>query len=130
MLSSMAKVSFLLQSKSENAPIYLRLSISRGNTPKRKTGLSINYKDWSTKTNLPKQTTAENKNLSMDHQELESKILKIEDEANANGIEINGNWLEHQIDLEFNRITEMKQSALLTHAIQEIINNARSRKDA
>ncbi|WP_370214320.1 hypothetical protein [Mesoflavibacter profundi] len=60
----MATLKLLLQSKSENAPIYLRLSVSRGNVFYRKTGLSINHKNWSTNTDLPKQTTAENKKLS------------------------------------------------------------------
>jgi len=34
----MATIKYLLQSKLDNAPIYLRLSLGRSNTLKRKTG--------------------------------------------------------------------------------------------
>ena len=41
----MATIKYQILSKSENAPIYLRLSIKRGLSPRTKTGLHINPKD-------------------------------------------------------------------------------------
>ena len=43
----MASVKFQLLSESEPAPIYLRLSVKRGLSPRAKTGLYINPNQWS-----------------------------------------------------------------------------------
>ena len=50
----MATIKYLLQSKSETSNIYVRYSINRETVLKRKTGLIINAKDWSTDKALPK----------------------------------------------------------------------------
>lgn len=126
----MATIKFLLQSNSDNAPIYLRLSVNRNTVIKRKTGLFINPKNWSSEKALPKQTTNTNKNLSTELLDLSNDIIKKLNDANSRGIAINGNWLQDAIDLHFNRITENKQSDLLTDAIQDIIDNAEVRKNA
>lgn len=125
----MATIKFQLQSKKENSPIYLRLSISRNLVIRRKTGLFINYNDWSQTTSLPKQTSASNKNISSDLQKLAPLVLDKLNEANSNGIVINGNWLEHVIDVHFKRKSENNKSELLTDAIQELIDNAQTRKN-
>lgn len=125
----MATLKFLLQSKSENAPIYLRLSISRGNIFYRKTGLSINHKNWSSNIGLPKQTSAENKNLSTRLQKLKTFVSDKLNNADLENETINGDWLKFQIDLFFERVTENKKSELITDAIQDIINNADTRKN-
>ena len=125
----MATIKFLLQSKSDNAPIYLRLSLNRLTSLKRKTGLFINPKDWSNATGLPKQNTNSNKNLSTKLTDLSNGIIKRLNDANSNGISITGDWLEHNIDLHFKRITEHQQSELITDAIQDIIDNAEMRKN-
>lgn len=98
----MATIKYLLQSKSENAPIYLRLSLGRNKLFKRKTSLSINPKNWS-ETNQPKQTTVENKNLASQLRKLKDFILDEVNNANTKGIEINGDWLQNKIDLHFNK---------------------------
>lgn len=98
----MATIKYLLQSKSENAQIYLRLSLGRNKLYKRKTSLSINPKNWSD-TNQPKQTTAENKNLASKLRKLKDFILDEVNNANAKGTEINGDWLQSKIDLNFNK---------------------------
>ena len=98
----MATIKYILQSKSSNAPIYLRLSLGRGKSFKRKTSLSINPKNWSDK-GYPKQTTAENKNLASDLRGLNSFILDQINIANSVGTEINGEWLKSKIDLHFNK---------------------------
>ncbi len=129
----MATIKYELLGNAENSPIYLRLSIKRGLTPRRKTGLYINPKNWSggkKGTALPKQTISSNKNLTTDLLELKAYILKKYNEASANGIEINGNWLKHNIDVHFDRINENKQSELITDAIQSLIDNAEFRKNA
>ncbi|PWG06573.1 tyrosine-type recombinase/integrase [Polaribacter aquimarinus] len=117
----MATVKFLLQSNSENAPIYLRLSIGRGKIFKRKTSLSINPKEWSEK-NLPKQTTAENKNIASQLRKLKDFVLDEVNVSNSKGIEIEGKWLQHIIDLHFNRI-EVKELDYLVEYGDYFIKN-------
>ena len=67
----MATIKYLLQSKFDYAPIYLRLSLGHNNTIKRKTGLNINPSDWSKATGLPKQNNHFNKNLTTEIKDLE-----------------------------------------------------------
>jgi integrase len=98
----MATIKYQLQSESENAPIYLRLSLGRNKLYKRKTSLSINPKNWSD-TSQPKQTTPENKNIASKLRKLKDFILDEVNNANSKGIEINGDWLQSKIDLHFNK---------------------------
>ena len=107
----MATIKYILQSKSLNAPIYLRLSLGRGKSFKRKTSLSINPKNWSDK-GYPKQTTAENKNLASELRGLNSFVLDQLNIANSIGTEISGEWLKSKIDLHFNKF-EIKQNDYL-----------------
>ena len=126
----MAKIKYILQSKLENVPIYLRLSISRKLVFKRKTGLTINPKDWSKTTGLPKQNNPTNKNLSTTLQKLHTAILEQLNISQSKGETINGDWLQYQIDLYFNRIQkENTFSDLLTDNIQRIIDTAQRRKN-
>lgn len=136
----MATIKFRLHSKTNNAPIYLRLSLGRakinkGEKPKyisyqRKTGLNINVKDWSNTTGLPKQNNPTNKNLTSNLRNLTNTILKNLNDANSNGTEVNGDWLSYRIDLYFNRVQEVgTQSNLLIDGIQRIINTASTRKN-
>jgi integrase len=124
----MATVKFQLLSENENAPIYLRLSVKRGLSPRAKTGLHITPKNWSS-SNYPKTNTSTNKNLKSTLQKLETYILDKVNNTNVTGENINTNWLKHNIDLFFERITENKQSELLTDAIQSIIDEAPTRKN-
>ena len=125
----MATVKFQLLSESETAPIYLRLSVKRNLSPRAKTGLHIAPKNWST-TNFPKTNTPTNKNLKSSLQKLETYILEEVNNANTNGMLTNTNWLKHKIDLFFERVTENLQSDLLADAIQSIIDEAPTRKNA
>ena len=125
----MATVKYQLLSESENAPIYLRLSVRRGLTPRTKIGLHISPKNWSTTSNFPKTSSATNKKLKSDLQKLETYILDGVNNANTKGETINTAWLKHNIDLFFERITETTQSDLLTDAIQSIIDEAPTRKN-
>ena len=114
----------LLQSKSDNAPIYLRLSLDKNKSLKRKTGLNIDPKDWSISTGLPKQTKPTNKNLTTDLRKLSTTILDNLNKANSKGKLVTGYWLNYNIDLHFDRIKEDKESNLLADYIQKIIDNA------
>ena len=94
----MATIKFQLQSKKNPASIYVRLSVSRGNVFKRKTNYVINAKDWSKKTNLPLQNDEELKNLETSLTKLSTEIKENLNKATKNEIEINGDWLQEQID--------------------------------
>lgn len=126
----MATIKYLLQSKKDPAPIYLRLTEGRKFDFKRKTGLSINPTDWSKAKGKPKQTEAELKNLSTDLDELKAEITKKLNEANSNGVEITGDWLQHKIDLHFDRTNEQNISEYVTDCIKNILENADTRINA
>jgi len=100
----MSSIKYLLQSKSENSSIYLRLSISRKVSIKRKIGLSINYNNWSVKTGMPKQNDSTNKNLTIKLRNLQTFVLDELNKANSVGDLVDGSWLTNKIDLYFNRV--------------------------
>jgi len=119
----MATIKFILQSKKDNAPIYLRLSLGRGKDIFRKTGLSINPNNWSTTTGLPKQSNSTNKNITSNLRKLENHVFDKLNDAK----EINGDWLFNQIELFFERITENNTSSLVTDTIKNIVDTAHTR---
>ena len=126
----MATIKYLLQSKLDNAPIYLRLSIGRGNTIKRKTGLNINPKDWSKTTGLPKQNNSDNKNLTTDLKGLETFVIKNLNDSTQKGVEINGHWLKNTIDIKFKRVKENRTNESVIFWINYIVNNAHLKENA
>jgi len=126
----MATVKFRLVGKNDTSNIYIRILNGRKLDVQAKTELFINSKEWQIKNNLPKQTTTTNKNLTTDLLKLKTFILDNFNDANSNGIDIKSDWLKHHIDLHFGRITENKQSDLLTDALQSIIDEAPTRKNS
>ena len=94
----MATTTFLLQSSTNPANIYIRLSISKHQVFKRKTGYVINPINWSTETSLPKQNDVENKQLRIDLKNLSTEIENRLNIATSSGEEITGDWLQSQID--------------------------------
>jgi hypothetical protein len=126
----MATIKYILQSQSDNSPIYLRLSIDRNNSTKRKTGIYINSKDWSKPTGMPKQNSASNKAITSSLRKLKDYVLDKFNNDNSSGITIEGDWLKYQIDLYFKRISVSNQSELVTDAIQSIIDTADLRDNA
>ncbi len=126
----MAKVKYLLQSNKTESTIYLRLSLSKNVSFKRRTGLIANPKSWSSATGLPKQNTPINKNLSSQLKSLDNFIIEKINTSTIKGELINGVWLQKQIDIFFNRIKEHGKSELLIDAIQNIIDTAQVRKNA
>nr|WP_315183905.1 phage integrase SAM-like domain-containing protein [uncultured Flavobacterium sp.] len=123
----MAKIKFLLQSKSENAQIYIRVSISQKVSIKKKTGFTINSKDWSETTGLPKQNNPENKKLSNNLKKLDPFVIANLNNDLAGGILIDAYWLENQINNCFKRVVKTDTGLLINH-IQYILDNANTRK--
>ncbi|WP_242084240.1 phage integrase SAM-like domain-containing protein [Aestuariivivens sediminis] len=126
----MATIKYLLQSKSNHSPIYMRLSISKSKSLKRKTGLFIDHRRWSPSSGLPKQNETSNKALISKLRKLSNVILEKLNDANANGEVVDGNWLVYQIDLYFKRISVNNRSELITDIIQNIVDNAHLRNNA
>ena len=123
----MAKIKFLLQSKSDNSQIYIRVSISQKVSLKKKTGFTINSKDWSEATGLPKQNNPENKKLSNNLKKLDPFILENLNKDLANSVLIDAYWLETQINNCFKRVVKTDSGLLINH-IQYILDNANTRK--
>lgn len=126
----MATIKYRLHSRRQNAPIYLKLSISREQRFERKTGLVTNPNDWSTSTSLPKQNNPINKNLTSKLRGLSHHLQNVLNNALSEGVEVDGKWLEFQIDLYFKRTNERGQSEYLLDAIQTIIDTANIRKNS
>lgn len=99
----MATIKFILQSKNENAPVYVRFSISAKESFKRKTRETIDPKFWDAKKGAPKnissgtqKTLSDIANLKIRLSEIESFIfeqyrIRTDDEL------INGIWLDEII---------------------------------
>ncbi len=126
----MATIKFEVLGKSAMSPIYLKLSVKRGITPRAKTGLNINPKEWSNTTKLPKQTNGNNKNLTTDLGDLKNYVLKKCNIAIKDGDVIGKEWLDFVIDLHFGRANEHKQSDLVIDAIVTLIENAPTRRNS
>ncbi|WP_242095117.1 tyrosine-type recombinase/integrase [Aestuariivivens sediminicola] len=120
----MATIKYLLQSRNDNAPIYLRLSLGRGASLKRKTGLFVNPVEWSHVRGFAKQTKAHNKNLNANLRELETFVLNKLNEAVSKGELISGKWLEYIINLKFNRLKDNTTPEEVIYWIEYIIKNA------
>ena len=119
----MATIKYFLQSKSESSNIYVRFSIDRQNTPKRKTGYIINPKDWSTTKAQPITKNEDLKSLKFKLDQLAISIESAFNQSVNKGIEINGDWLQHQIDI-FNNKTTIVDLDILTNYISKYINDA------
>ncbi|MBN8643129.1 MAG: phage integrase SAM-like domain-containing protein [Flavobacteriales bacterium] len=123
----MATIKFLLQSKSGNSQIYIRISLSRTVSIKRRTGFSIDYKDWSEATSRPKQNNPENKNITNNLNKLETYVFDSLNNDLGNGKLIDGFWLESKINGCFNRVVISDNSLIINH-IKHIIDTANTRK--
>lgn len=118
----MATVKYLLQSENSSAAIYCRLSMGRGKVAKRKTGFSINPKEWSTKKGLPIARDPATKQLKSDLSKLANEVLEKFNQAQAEGKTLNGQWLQTAIDTHFNR-REPEQLDYLTNYVAKVIEN-------
>lgn len=111
----MATVKYYLRSKTKDSIIQIQLSISRTLKMRTSTGLVINYSEWSDKTSLPKQNNPENKNLTIQLNDLKSFILKVYNHDFANGILFDNSWLKEKINVFFERIDESVNDNIITN---------------
>lgn len=118
----MAKIKFLIQGKTTNAQIYLRLSLSKYISFKRKTGYSIDYKDWSKSTGFPKTNTPFNKNLKADLKNLESFIEVELNTSNTDGVDITSKWLNDTIAKYLGKSNDNELNYLINYTEQFIEN--------
>lgn len=124
----MATVQFRLRSKAnKNVSIKVRLSLNRENVFEINTGFTINPKDWSIETNLPKQKNiTEIKQVTNNLKKLDSFISDNINKDLGNGVLIDKYWLENAVNLCFKRVEKNNTNLLLNHT-QYIIDNANTR---
>lgn len=126
----MATLKYVLQSKSDNANIYIRYSINRKTILYRKTGFVINATtDWSEDTNFLKTGKQELKTLKSKLDKLATFINDAYNNSVSTGIEFSGEWLQLQIDL-FNNKTPVLELDVLTTYIQKFIDDAPYKQNA
>jgi integrase len=119
----MATINFLLQNKSGMANITIRFTVSKQIDLKRKIGLTVDFNDWS---EAKRQPILKNENLKLLKSKLDNLKKQIEtnfNDAISNGIEINGDWLQLQIDI-FNNNVPIVELDVLTNYIQKYIDEA------
>jgi len=130
----MATINFLHRSTKEVAPLTLRLLFRDSNGTdfvySSKTKYRIDKTYWKDHKKNKKDGNFINKQLQVkiDLQELENYVLYAFNETPIK--EITNDWLINLVDLYYNPITEVKQSELITDAIQDIIDSAETRKNA
>lgn len=117
----MATIKYLLQSKSSTAPIYLRLSLGKNKSYKRKTGFIYDYKKWSVKTGFPKEGNAEGKAIKTKLKKLETFIIEKYNLDNSDGIEITSEWLNNNIE-KFHGRDEPNELDYLIDYAEEFVN--------
>jgi integrase len=117
----MATLKCLIQSEKETANIYIQFSISKKKVLKRKTGYTINQKDWSSDKGNPTQKNEASKFLKSSLDKLKVFINDAFNIAVSNGKEIDGDWLQYQINLFHNKV-EIIDLDILTNSIDNYIN--------
>jgi integrase len=118
----MATIKFLVQSKSETAPVYCRLSISKFQVFKRKTGVSSNKAEIEKVNSLRSNLDANQKALQNNLERLSAAIKNKLNEDTSNGVLIDGNWLETTIENHFGR-SKTTDLEYLTAYAQYFIDN-------
>jgi integrase len=124
----MATIKFLLQSQSEQSNIYVRLSIDRQNVYKRKTGFIIDSKNWSKIKGHPLLNDEDLKNQKNDLDKFKTELEKTYNDAVKQGLIINAQWLEEQIEI-INNKTVIGSLDILTNYIQFYIDSSPTRKN-
>jgi integrase len=125
----MASVKCLLQSKKDNANIYVQFSISRTQVYKRKTGFVINYNDWSESNAQPIQKSQELKFIKSKLDKLAIFINDAYNDSISSGVDFTGEWLQLQIDL-FNNKTPVVELDVFTTYIQKYIDESPFKQNA
>lgn len=125
----MASIKFRLRSSADkNVSIKVRLILGRGKQDLEvNTGFSINPKDWSESTNLPKQNSPENKIIFNNLKKLETFLFKSLNVDMGESIVIDSFWLNAKINECFERVLKTDEG-IITNYIQNIIDTADTRK--
>lgn len=126
----MATIKYILQSKKDNSPIYLRFSIGRGKLLKRKTGLNIDYSKWNSKKGYPVNKDETTKTLKIELLKLQSFIEEEYNKSYSKGEIIGGDWLLDKINTHFKRITNKDDLNIFNNVVDNIISNASIRRNA
>ncbi|NDV15580.1 integrase [Muricauda sp. TY007] len=122
----MSSIRFQIQSKSENANIYVRISLARGKVWKRKTGYTVNPKFWSKTKGMPIQKDEHLKSLKANLNSFSIKLERGMNKAVKNGVPITGEWLEQEISV-INNSKQTIELDVLVNYINHIIDTASSR---
>ncbi len=118
----MATIKFILQSKSDPANIYLRLSVSKQGSYKRKSGFIIDPDRWSRVKGFPKgNNEPKYKNLKKELENLAEYIEDRYNEAVRYNEVINGDWLQTQINRYHGKV-EAEDIDSLLYQIQAYID--------
>ena len=125
----MATLKFVLQSKNDNANIYIRYSINRKTIIYRKSGFVINPKDWSDTNAQPIQKTQELKALKIKLDKLATFVNEAYNVSVSKGEDFTGDWLQLQIDL-YNKKTPVLELDIFTTYIQKYIDDAPYKQNA
>ena len=125
----MATLKFVLQSKSDNANIYIRYSINRKTIIYRKSGFVINPKDWSNTNAQPIQKNDTLKKLKSKLDKLATFVNDAYNVSVSKGEEFTGDWLQLQIDL-YNKKTPVLELDIFTTYIQKYIDDAPYKQNA
>jgi integrase len=111
----MASIKYSIQSKSDSASIYLRLSMGKSNYIKCRIGLTIDANNWSQRAGLPKQNNTDNKKIANKLLKLKAFILEQLNDANSIGEEVSKKWLLDKIDIHFKRNQIVELDYLTTY---------------
>lgn len=118
----MARIKVLLKSKSNPAPIYIRLSDGRNIDVMAKTNYNINPTDWSTAKQEPKDLKdIHYANLNSDLVTLKSDLLKYYNKTN-NNLLINTQWLKDFLNPAIEVVEEQKMPTTLVEYIDFYID--------
>lgn len=119
----MATVKYILQSKKDQANIYIRFSVNRESVWKRKTGFVINANDWSITKGQPLQKNEDLKGLKNKLDRLAIFINEKFNSATSEGLILSGEWLQNQIDY-FNNKVPVLDFDILTNSIDLYIDSS------
>lgn len=119
----MATIKYLLQSKNDNANIYIRFSINRESVWKRKTGFIINPRDWSVIKGQPIQKNEDLKQLKYKLDKLSMIINESYNKSVSKGQILSADWLQNEIDVYNNKVAVIDLD-VLTNSIDFYINTS------
>ena len=132
----MATANFYLRtSQSDEASIYVNLTISNKKQLRKSTKLKINPKQWKSESKsfgFPKNVGDENvKNVRNKLNKLQTHLLHKVNIANGDGTIMNNDWLKVQINICFERKTDEEiKNELVTFWVQHYIDNAHAIENA